>query len=174
MVGRQPQSPLEATHYRRGCLSQLAQELPLQHIDPNFFSEAETGVGEMGMQGQYTTATLQHWQQRSPEEKHAWAEISRAKQAGKDAKAAQARAHYLDNLRRKTAKQEEVKKLKASFRERSKGHTAKKLKVENEKTADREQWTHGPHSYCKDRFTDQNRDGLEQQRWLQTMQPWRR
>ena len=73
---------------------------------------------------------------------------------------------------KKDGKQEELKRLKASFRERSKGHTAKKLKVENEETADREQWTHGLHSYCKDRFTDQNRDGLEQQRWQQTIEEW--
>ena len=68
----------------------------------------------------------------------------------------------LAKLKKKTAKQEEVKKLNASFRERRKGHTAKKLNVENKETADREQWTHGLHSYCKDRFTDQIRDGLEQ------------
>ena len=38
------------------------------------------------MQGQYTTTTLQHCtaKQRRPEEKHAWAGVSRAKRAGRE------------------------------------------------------------------------------------------
>ena len=44
--------------------------------------------------------------------------------------------------------------------------------MENEETADREQWTHGLHSHCKDRFTDQIRDGQEQRRWPQTIEEW--
>ena len=119
-----------------------------------------------------TTTAPQHWtaKQRSPEEEHAWAEVSRATRAGKDPTGAQARAHHLHNLRKGKARQQELKKLKASFRGRRKGHTAKKLKVENEETADREQWTQGFFSHCKDRFTDQIRDDQEQQRWVQTIE----
>ena len=59
LKGWQPQSPMEATHHRRGCLSLLAPERPLQNMESDFFSNAESGVVEMAMQGQYTTTALQ-------------------------------------------------------------------------------------------------------------------
>ena len=40
------------------------------------------------------------------------------------------------------------------------------------KTADMEQWTHRLFSYCRDRFTDPERDEGEQQRWLDSITEW--
>ena len=139
-------------------------------MESDFFRKAESGVVEMAMQGQYTTTPLQLWtaKQRSPEEKHAWAEASRAKRAGKHPTGAQACAHNLHNLRRGKARQEELKKLQTTFKVRKKGHTAQQLKVENEQQT--EQSKQGLFSYCRDRLTDQNRDDQEQQGGMQTIE----
>ena len=62
--GLQPESVATAaangshTLHCRGCLSLLAPDRPLQHVELDFFSNAESGVVEMAMLGQYTTTTV--------------------------------------------------------------------------------------------------------------------
>ena len=115
LKGWQPQTPMEAVHNRRSCMSQLAPERPLQQMEADFFSNAESGVVEVAMQG---STQRQRCSTGQPSRGgHAWADVSRAKRAGKDPRSAQARAHYLHSLRRVTARQEELSKLKATFRE---------------------------------------------------------
>ena len=139
-------------------------------MELDFFSKAESGVVEMAMQGQYTTTALQHWTAKPEESRRKTCLGGGLK--GETGRERPERCPGACNLRPVTASQEELRKLKATFKERRKGHTAKQLKAENEETVDREQWTLGLLSYCKDRFTDQNRDDQEQQRWMQTIEEW--
>ena len=65
----------------------------------------------------------------------------------------------------------ELNRLNASYKDRKRGHMAKHL-MNDEKTADGGQWTYGLFAYCRDRFTDPERDEGEQQRWLDTITEW--
>ena len=60
----------------------------------------------------------------------------------------------------------------AHRQDRTRGHTAKQTRVDDEKTADREQWTQGLFSYCKGRFTDRDCNESERQEWLASISKW--
>ena len=157
---------MEATH--RGCLSLLAQERPAAAHGIRLLQQGRIrrgGDSHAGRVHNDGTAALDS-KQRSPEEKHVWAEDSRAKRAGKHSTGAQARAHYLHNLRRGKARQGGTEGTQNDLQrkeERSHGQAAKGGERGNTR---QKQWKQGLFSYCGDRFKDQNRDDREQQRWM--------